>query len=380
MTARRARRKAPSTASPSIGTRRRWTSGANHGCIEEASPPSRATREAPHSDRRRTNSSICSAASRTIRARDRISGVRMPHHQGREGRIVRGRRAIHPGNGLERIVVEACHHVARETGADGALVIGPQRQADCVQPEIGSAALVGYGKAIAANSDLASSDNGKADAARSDDDDAAISGAMRPDTCDRRVMSVNDGAEGMRPQHELFQRTFAADSGKPDAQHASRLAHRSQVRLPRSQPCKPSRLRQARGRVPRRSAAGPAMPVPSKRPSASSMRARQPVPPPSTPTNSGAGCEAAVIRDPLDIRTALHELAVERFISAIEMVDAVDCSFRLPRPRRREPGSPMPASQWPSPPRHAAARRHVPAPSNLEARCWRRAVRARARA
>ena len=151
-----------------------------------------------------------------IRRADRISGIRMPHDQGREGRIVRGRRVIHPGYGLERIVVEAHHHVAREAGVDGALVIGPQRQADRVQPEIGAAALVGYGKAIAADPDLASSDNGKADATGSDDDDAAIAGAMRPDAGDRRVMSVNDGAEGMRPQHELLERAFAADPGKPD--------------------------------------------------------------------------------------------------------------------------------------------------------------------
>src|SRR5512136_2370414 len=39
---------------------------------------------------------------------------------------------------------------------------------------------------------------------------------MRPDAGDRRVMSVNDGVEGMRPQHELLERAFAADPGKPD--------------------------------------------------------------------------------------------------------------------------------------------------------------------
>ena len=39
MMVRRTRRKAPSTASPSAGTSRRWTSGANHGCIDDESPP-----------------------------------------------------------------------------------------------------------------------------------------------------------------------------------------------------------------------------------------------------------------------------------------------------------------------------------------------------
>ena len=120
-----------------------------------ASPPSSATRGAPHSTSRRTSSSICSAASRTIRARDRIAGIGMPHHQRREGRIVRGGRAVHPGHGLERIVVEAHHHVAREARADGAPVMGAQRQADGMQPEIGAAAFVGDRKAIAADPDLA---------------------------------------------------------------------------------------------------------------------------------------------------------------------------------------------------------------------------------
>jgi hypothetical protein len=39
---------------------------------------------------------------------------------------------------------------------------------------------------------------------------------MRSDAGDRRVMSVNDGAEGMRPERELLDRTFAANPGKPD--------------------------------------------------------------------------------------------------------------------------------------------------------------------
>ena len=100
---------------------------------------------------------------------------------------------------------------------DGALVVGAQRQADRVQPEIGPAALVGYGKTVATNPDLASPDNGKADATRPDNDDATVPGAMRPDTGDRRVMSVNDGAKGMRPQLELLEHAFAADPGEPDS-------------------------------------------------------------------------------------------------------------------------------------------------------------------
>jgi len=52
------------------------------------------------------------------------AGIGVPHHQRREGRIVGCRRLIHPGDGFERIVAEALHHLAREAGADGALVIG----------------------------------------------------------------------------------------------------------------------------------------------------------------------------------------------------------------------------------------------------------------
>ena len=58
-----------------------------------------------------------------------------------------------------------------------------------MQPEISAAALVGYRKAIAANPDLAPSDNRKADTAGSDDDNATISSAMRADAGDCGVMT-----------------------------------------------------------------------------------------------------------------------------------------------------------------------------------------------
>jgi hypothetical protein len=40
---------------------------------------------------------------------------------------------------------------------------------------------------------------------------------MGTDAGDRRVMRINDRAEGMRPQHELLERAFAAYPGKADA-------------------------------------------------------------------------------------------------------------------------------------------------------------------
>jgi hypothetical protein len=85
-----------------------------------------------------------------------------------------------------------------------------------MQAEIGAAALVRYGKPIPADPNLAPSDNGKADTSRSDNDDSPVSRAMRPDTGDRRIMSVNDRAERMRPQHELLECAFAAYPGKAD--------------------------------------------------------------------------------------------------------------------------------------------------------------------
>ena len=54
-----------------------------------------------------------------MRRADRIAIVGMAHDQGREGRVVGGRRLVHPGDGLERVVAEARHHVAREAGVDG---------------------------------------------------------------------------------------------------------------------------------------------------------------------------------------------------------------------------------------------------------------------
>jgi len=110
--------------------------------------------------------------------RDRVAGIGMTHHQWCEGCIVGRSRFIHPRNGFERVVSEALHYVTRETGADGALVIGAQRHADRMQSEIGAAAFIGDRETIAADPDLASINNGKTDAARSDDDNAAVARAV----------------------------------------------------------------------------------------------------------------------------------------------------------------------------------------------------------
>src|SRR5205814_6361540 len=86
----------------------------------------------------------------------------------------------------------------------------------CMEPEIRPAAFVRYRKAIAADPDLAPANNRKTDAARSDDDDPAVAGAMRADAGDGRVMGVNNGMERMRMLREFLACTFAADPGKPD--------------------------------------------------------------------------------------------------------------------------------------------------------------------
>jgi hypothetical protein len=61
-----------------------------------------------------------------------------------------------------------------------------------------------------------SSDKCKADAARADDNDAAISISMSPNAGDRRIMSINNGAKGMRLLQQLLECTFAAEPGKSD--------------------------------------------------------------------------------------------------------------------------------------------------------------------
>jgi hypothetical protein len=122
--------------------------------------------------------------------------------------------------------MESHHDVLREAATNDALVVGPQRQADRVQAKIGAAAFVGYWKTVSTDPDFAPSDKGKANTARSNDHDAAITSVMCPDTGNRRVMGVNDRAEGMRLQHKLLKRTFAADPGKADGgvQRAQRVS------------------------------------------------------------------------------------------------------------------------------------------------------------
>ena len=216
LAARRARCKAPSTASPSTGTSRRCTSGASHGWIDDARPPKQGHARRAAFDQAPHQIVDLFAGLADDPARDRIAGIGMPHHQRREGRVVGGRRAVHPGHGLEWIVVKALHHVAGQRRAARPLVVGAQRQADRMQPEIGAAALVGYRKAVAADPDLAPSDHGKADAAGADDDDAAVLGGVRADAGDRRVMRVVDGAERVGVLNEFLVNAFAADAGKAD--------------------------------------------------------------------------------------------------------------------------------------------------------------------
>ena len=103
--------------------------------------------------------------------------------------------------------------------------MGAQRQADRVQPEIGAAALVGNRKPVAADPHLAAADHGKSDAAGADDHDAALARAVRAEAGGGRVMGVDDGAEGVRPDRELIGEALAADAGKPgrDMQRAERV-------------------------------------------------------------------------------------------------------------------------------------------------------------
>src|SRR5262249_26140847 len=141
---------------------------------------------------------------------------RVAHHQRGESCVISRRCLVHPGDGLERVVMEALHDFARETGTDSAFVMGPQRHTDGMQSEISAAAFIRDRKTIAADPEFASSYNGEADASGSDNDNAAIASAMRADAGDGCVMNVDDRAKRMRPPFELLQQALAADAGEPD--------------------------------------------------------------------------------------------------------------------------------------------------------------------
>jgi len=85
-----------------------------------------------------------------------------------------------------------------------------------VQPEVGAAAFIGNGKTVAADPELVSSNNGKTDTSRSDDDDAAVASAVRADAGDGRVVNIGNRAEWMRVPLELLEQALASDTGKPD--------------------------------------------------------------------------------------------------------------------------------------------------------------------
>src|SRR5579871_5234155 len=85
--------------------------------------------------------------------------------------------------------------------------------------------------------------------------------------------------------------------------------------------------------MPRRVVAGPASPCPSTSPLALSTRARQPVPPPSTPRKNS--CTIALVFQALDHRAATAQLDVELLIAAVEVVDAIDDGLAFGGKRRQ---------------------------------------------
>src|SRR5579871_3290054 len=85
--------------------------------------------------------------------------------------------------------------------------------------------------------------------------------------------------------------------------------------------------------MPRRVVAGPASPCPSTSPLALSTRARQPVPPPSTPRKNSSAI--ALVFQTLDHRAATAQLDVELLIAAVEVVDAIDDGLAFGGKRRQ---------------------------------------------
>jgi hypothetical protein len=85
-----------------------------------------------------------------------------------------------------------------------------------MQSEISTTALVGYRKTITSDSDIPFPDDRKTDAARSDDDNAAIASAVGTDAGDRCIMRVNDRLKRVWLLYEVFERPFAAHASKAD--------------------------------------------------------------------------------------------------------------------------------------------------------------------
>jgi hypothetical protein len=146
----------------------------------------------------------------------RIPVVRMTHDQWRETRIVGRRCLIHPGHSLERVIMKPRHHFIGKLGANDALVMSAERQSDRLQSEIGTTSLVGYRKTITPDPDFPFPGYRKADASRSDDDDATVAAAMGSNTGNRCIMGVNNRLKRLRLLHEVFERPFAAHSSEAD--------------------------------------------------------------------------------------------------------------------------------------------------------------------
>lgn len=130
--------------------------------------------------------------------RNRVARQGVIEHQGRENPIVGRGRPCRPVDDLAGGSVETIEHLAGQGRMRDAPVARPQGPANGAQAELGTAAFVRNGEAIAADGENPLANAPEADAAGPDDDHAPVGTGMRAEIRDGGVARKSD-----RPEREL---------------------------------------------------------------------------------------------------------------------------------------------------------------------------------
>ena len=182
-----------------------------------ASPPISDSRLTPSSISRVASASMCMAAACMRCVAIRSAFAACSTMLGREaGEVARARRAGPAHDGM-RVAAEPLEDCPQQIRPGRQAVARPQHPAHRLAAEPGPAALVRDWEPPAADTMALPGEVRPADAARSDDDDAAVAPGMRTNAGGMGVRRAHQAGKGMRMRYHLAIPGEVADAGQRQA-------------------------------------------------------------------------------------------------------------------------------------------------------------------
>jgi hypothetical protein len=185
---------------------------------------------------------------------------------------------------LQRVVPETPENLGCQLARFGATIERAQGQFYRAQSEIGATPFIRNREAVATETQIVAVDAPDSNAAGADNNNAAILAAMGAKTGDQAITDNAQRGEGVREGRKLLLYALATNPGDAnrgvDARHVRCPSPASAIAM-----AKDARTEAQAMPKPRRVVAGPDRPMPSTTPAVSSILARHPDPPPSTPRN-----------------------------------------------------------------------------------------------